>query len=91
MMIANYNINSVKGLLINVLYILFKAGWDPIFFDEWRSSDGTLYAVVDFHVSPDIIASSISDFISKLVLLERPNISTGKEFRMVLILLQHRG
>ena len=56
----NCKITCVRGLMSNVLYILIKGDWDPIAFNYWKDPDKAGWAIVDWSVSPDIVAAAIT-------------------------------
>ena len=56
----NVSIKNVRGIMSNVIYTLLKAKWDPSTFNCWKSPEGTIWAIVDFKVSPDVVAGAVT-------------------------------
>jgi len=54
------NIKDVCGIMSNVIYILTCAGWTPRLYNCWEDSDGSIRAITDFQVAPDIVAAAIA-------------------------------
>ena len=56
----NCKIICVKGLMSNVIYILIKGEWNPRQYNCWEDPHKSQWAIVNWSVSPDIVAAEIT-------------------------------
>ena len=60
LILSSLNVNSVHGIMSNIIYILLSAKWDPRTFNVWEDEQGATWAITDFQVAPDTVASAIA-------------------------------
>lgn len=55
------NVLAVHGVMSNVIYILLHAKWFPRTYNLLEDCNGAQWQIVDWHVSPDIVAAAVTE------------------------------
>jgi len=72
------HISSIHGIMSNVIYILLNAKWNPRAYNLWADSEGSLWQIVDWSVSADIVAAAITRSYFQIDLLRAAKHYNGK-------------
>ena len=57
----NCHVNTIHGLISSIIYILSNAKWNPQTSNLWEDSHGATWQIIDWNVSPDIVAAAITN------------------------------
>lgn len=53
------NANLIRGIMTNIISLLFKAGWEPSNLNCWTDEDDAKWVVSGALVFPDVVAEAI--------------------------------